>query len=42
MQEQRAERTLVRAALALAGVQAACIWAIFSAAVHQAHKLRQE
>ncbi|KAI7838487.1 hypothetical protein COHA_007749 [Chlorella ohadii] len=44
MQEQRAERTLVRAAHALVGVQAACIWAILLAAVHQAQvqKLRQE
>ncbi|PRW45592.1 diguanylate cyclase (GGDEF) domain-containing [Chlorella sorokiniana] len=42
MQEQRAERTLVRAALALVCMQAACIWAILSAAVHQAQKLRQE
>ncbi len=44
MQEQRAELTLVRAALALVGVQAACIWAILSAAVHQAQvqKQRQE
>lgn len=42
VQEQRAERALVRAALVLVGVQAACMWAILSAAVQQAQKLRQE
>lgn len=42
MQEQRGERMLVRAALAMAGVQAASICAIVAAAAQQARKQRQE
>lgn len=42
VQEQRGERLLVRAALALVALQAACTWATWSAAMQQAQKLRQE
>lgn len=42
MQEQRGERMLVRASLAMAGLQAACIYAVLAAAAQQARKQRQD